>query len=798
MEDNTDARFNFKSTVSVLLEYTFEDKFRYADKINDLFDAETGKMHRRFLFDIERIQAFDQILWERVLNDPATALPAFEETISEHGRNPERYPDVAKALEKDDQIMVGFTGEFGSHLLSPRELSASRMNQLVCLVGIVTRASTVRPKVVQSVHYCEECKSYTVQDYRDVTSNVGLPTGASYPSKDREGHILETEYGLCKYVNSQVISIQELPEVAPPGLLPRSFDVILEHDLVDKCKPGDRIYAAGIFKALVPRAQNQMSGAFRGVLVANNIKLINKSLKDDITLEEVKKIKQLSRSPDVLERLAQSLAPTIFGHDIIKKGLVLQLLGGCEKNLDSGTHLRGDINCLLVGDPGTAKSQLLRAVMSVCPLAVSTTGRGSTGVGLTAAVVTDPDTGDRRLEAGAMVLADGGVVCIDEFDKMNDLDRVAIHEVMEQQTVTIAKAGIHVALNARCSVVAAANPLYGNYDDSITISRNVNLPDSLLSRFDMLFIVLDEQSKEQDREIGSFVLDWHRQQTSGVEARPMMENVHSWYMEQALEESSKSMYVAQQRENQGDEDADILTPQFLRKYVMYAKRRMSRNIDLSDEACKAMGDYYVEVRSTSQNRSLPVTPRALESLVRLATAHAKLRLSGVVQAVDVSQAIDIMNVVLRNEPDLQQKKKRHSGVYTAAHLANAEDDDIMDTDENRTAATQQQSAPSSQPIPPTQSQPPQQEAMEVDAGPDGLTDEQKKAVISGIGECIAVATIVKLSDLKEKLSARGVTLDSNLVEEYLAWIMEHYEEQPGVLPQIMYDSREKVFYDVLQ
>eukprot|EP00516_Mucochytrium_quahogii_P006035 CAMPEP_0203751936 /NCGR_PEP_ID=MMETSP0098-20131031/5925_1 /ASSEMBLY_ACC=CAM_ASM_000208 /TAXON_ID=96639 /ORGANISM=" , Strain NY0313808BC1" /LENGTH=518 /DNA_ID=CAMNT_0050641875 /DNA_START=77 /DNA_END=1630 /DNA_ORIENTATION=+ len=419
-----------------------------------------------------------------------------------------------------------------------------------------------------------------------------------------------------------------------------------------------------------------------------------------MTPGDLKNIRALAQSEDAFETISRSLAPSIYGHSYIKKALLLMLLGGMEKNLENGAHLRGDINILLVGDPSTAKSQLLRFILGIAPLAVSTTGRGSSGVGLTAAVTEDPDTRERRLEAGAMVLADRGVVCIDEFDKMSQADRVAIHEVMEQQTVTIAKAGIHASLNARCSVVAAANPILGNYAKNEPVAYNVNLPDSLLSRFDLLFIVLDNLGAENDREIADHMLRLHRYQKPGHEGIPMTGGGGGGDGGQmALEEDddredmTAPMYqkfdpllhggYASQNKSRRDE---LLHPEFIRKYIHYAKSRIKPV--LSAEACEYIDEEYARLREEHDEKTLPITARQLESFIRLATAHAKARLSNVVEVVDSEQALRIMrNALYKQNMEPLGHENDDSGKVSGDDAPDSDDDD-MSSGKKKRAVTQ--------------------------------------------------------------------------------------------------------------
>lgn len=577
--------------------------------------------------------------------------------------------------KQHEAFFVGFVGSFGSKHVSPRTLTSRFLGNLVCVEGIVTKCSLIRPKVVRSVHYCPNTKKTMERTYTDMTSLEAFPSSSAYPTKDEDGNLLETEYGLSVYKDHQSFSIQEMPEKAPAGQLPRSVDIIADNDLVDMCKPGDRIQCIGTFRCLPGKKNGYTSGTFRTILLSNNIQLMSKEVSPTFSAEDVAKIKKFSRQKnvDVFDVLGKSLAPSIHGHEYIKKAVLCMLLGGTEKVLANGSRLRGDINVLLIGDPSVAKSQMLRYVLHTAPRAITTTGRGSSGVGLTAAVTTDQETGERRLEAGAMVLADRGVVCIDEFDKMSDLDRTAIHEVMEQGRVTIAKAGIHAKLNARCSVLAAANPVYGRYDQFKTPMENIGLQDSLLSRFDLIFIVLDKMDPELDRNISDHVLRMHRYRNATEQdgdALPLGTGVDMLATtDPDLEEKDDTetpIYEKHDKLLHGpakSKQQKIVSMGFMRKYIHVAK---ALKPGLTQPAAELLAEEYTKLRShdsMSQDniaRTAPVTARTLETMIRLSTAHAKCRLSKTVDLVDAEAAVELIEFAYFKKVEKKQRKRHRS------------------------------------------------------------------------------------------------------------------------------------------
>lgn len=627
------------------------------------------------------------IMLERKLNEMMQEYK--DDVTNEKMRAQNRTETFPTKTEKSN---VNFTGNFGRHYITPRGLKANMLNKLVRVQGIVTRMSTVCPKLAKSYHYVEATKSGVVKSYSDnyaINEKGAMDKSSSFPTTDAAGNRMTADYGYCKYTKLQKLVIQELPERAPPGQLPRSVTIILENDLVDQVKPGDRVEVTGVYKS-VPGERSATSGVFQTIIYGTGIETSAAQKQDTkVDAQDILSIKKLSKRTDLFDVLANSVAPSIYGHHSVKKGILLQLLGGVQRQIQgTGTRIRGDVNMLLVGDPSTAKSQLLRQVMEIAPLAINTTGRGSTGVGLTAAVTIDKDTGERHLEAGAMVLADKGVVCIDEFDKMSDADRVAIHEVMEQQTVTISKAGIHASLNARCSVIAAANPIYGDYDTTVSAAKNIGLPDSLLSRFDLLFVILDDKDPNVNGKIAERVIMNHRFKKPGDKNAVLIDH-DDVLVEPELEieaEEKRKVYETDFNKytGPGGDDSpqdDVLNRAFLKKYLNYAKSSVQPVMD--QEAVEFLSSSYSLLRLKGEEpdqmkeKKLPITARTLETLIRLSTAHAKIRLSGTVTVEDMQVALKLLNFSIFTHDDNDVKEDAPK-----ENLKEEEDEDVDEVQYN--------------------------------------------------------------------------------------------------------------------
>ncbi|CAK9831716.1 DNA replication licensing factor Mcm3 [Anthophora retusa] len=641
-----------------------EDQGIYTTLVKNMI--EEGK--QRLYVNVNDLRKKNSVRAISLLNNAFEEHQAFENALKQFVATIDT--DYAKG---NVDFFIAFEGSFGSKHVTPRTLTSRFLGNLVCVEGIVTKCSLVRPKVVRSVHYCTTTKTVIERAYTDFTSFEAFPQSAVYPTTDEDGNPLETEFGLSTYKDHQTLTIQEMPEKAPTGQLPRSIDVVCDNDLVDLCKPGDRVQIVGSFRCLPAKQGGYTTGTFRSILIANNIMQLSKEATLSISHDDVAMCKKLAKSnpcKNIFELLSKSLAPSIHGHEYVKKAILCLLLGGVEKLLPNGTRLRGDINVLLIGDPSVAKSQLLRYVLCSAPRAIPTTGRGSSGVGLTAAVTMDNETRERRLEAGAMVLADRGIICIDEFDKMSDIDRTAIHEVMEQGKVTIAKAGIHASLNARCSVLAAANPVYGRYDQYKTPMENIGLQDSLLSRFDLLFVMLDTVDYEQDQIISDHVVRMHRYRSpteQDGEALPFGSKIDILTTKNPdqllLEGLETQVYQKHDPLLHGtlhSKKDQILTINFMRKYIHIARCMKPK---LTEEASEVIAAEYSKLRSEEAveshvARTQPITARSLETLIRLSTAHAKARLSKNVTAEDAHAAIELVEFAYFKRVLEKDKRKR--------------------------------------------------------------------------------------------------------------------------------------------
>lgn len=493
-------------------------------------------------------------------------------------------------------------------LESIRGLRNLHLNTLVKVNGIVTRVSNILPQINVVKFICTKCNG-TFGPY--VVDRPDFKPNSCFECNSKGPFLINSQETL--YKDFQKITIQEVPGSVLPGNLPRNKEVICYYDLIDKTKPGDEVEVVGVYKNNFCLSLNNKNGfpVFSTVIEANSI--LNKQSEFStlkINEDDVKMIQKYSKKENIKQIIFNSIAPSIFGHLEIKKALALALFSG-ERKVFKDKTVKGDINVLMLGDPGTAKSQFLRYIQGIMHKSILTTGKGASSVGLTASVQRDPVTKEWALEGGALVLADGGICMIDEFDKMNENDRVSIHEAMEQQTVSISKAGIITSLNARCGIIAAANPLRGKYNSSLNFHQNVNLSDPIISRFDILCVVKDVIDVDLDTKMGKFVLENHS-------------NIQDFHHEKKRKEDEKEM----------------LSQDLLKKYLIYARNNIHPQIKEVD--LQKISHFYTEIRKESLNSSgIPITVRNIESIIRMSEAFAKMRLSNTVSQQDIDDAIQI-------------------------------------------------------------------------------------------------------------------------------------------------------------
>lgn len=580
----------------------FKDRdgnYRYFERINNMMASSDQSL----VVDYIDLDSYSPTLAKEITHKPDEMLAAFDEAVLSILR--EIHPDYEQEIHDKVRVRIGnYTVSKGL-----REINADLIDKLVSVSGMVVRSSEVKPLAKKVAYRCINCNTVSEAQLKGLV--LKKPTKCPACSEKE----LEMDPEASIFIDFQMVRLQELPEDLPAGQLPHYVEVTVMGDLVDQCRPGDRIVLTGIIRIeqeqLAPQAKSSL---FRLRMEGNNIEYLGgrAGSKDTryveritISAEDERQIRTIAVKPDAYEKLIASFAPHIYGHEPIKEAILLLVVGSVTKRLEDGSTRRGDINLLLVGDPGTAKSEMLKFTAKIAPRGLYTSGRGSTAAGLTAAVIRDK-SGIMMLEAGAVVLGDQGIVCIDEFDKIKPEDRSALHEVMEQQTCSVAKGGIVATLNARTSILAAANPIYGKYDPYKNITENVNLPVPLLTRFDLVFIVKDIPEKEKDNLIASHILEIHRD----------------------AEHASKPAI-----------DIDLFS-----KYLAFSKQVEPV---LTPDAIDIIRSYYMDMRKVESEGMITVTPRQLEGLVRLATARARLLLKDRVEAEDANRAIYLVDQMMR-------------------------------------------------------------------------------------------------------------------------------------------------------
>ena len=569
---------------------------------------------RSISIDFQDLISFDNVFVALAAENPANFLETINHALIAVLRIED--PDYLASLETQDTpastLFKARITNYSEHV-PLRAIRSKHIGKLLRVSGVMMRASEVKPLLVVAQFQCRVCGLLIpqIQEEGRYTEPIMCTDGMGGGCDKKTPMRLLTQDS--QFRDWQKVRIQESPDELPPGQMPRSIDIILEGDIVDISRPGDLVKVTGILQTTpdFSRRGGRLA-TFNVFLEANGVEISEKEHEQiEISEEDEKKIKELADDPYVHERIVASIAPSIQGHDTIKESIALLLFGGVSKTLEDGTKLRGKSNILMIGDPGTGKSQILKFVSGLAVRALYTSGKGSSAAGLTAAVIHDSDSGAMTLEAGALVLADQGIACIDEFDKMDPTDRTAIHEAMEQHTVSIAKAGIVATLNARTSILAAANPTLGRYESSLSVQDNIRLPFTILSRFDLIWIMVDTIEATKDRELAQFILNMHQ-------------------MKRAIDKPSVAP----------------IPPAFLKKFIGYANRYVIPQ--LTPEAAEVIENFYVGLRKSAEGgAAVPITARQLESLVRLSEARARMALQPKVSKEDAQAAIRLMEDSLR-------------------------------------------------------------------------------------------------------------------------------------------------------
>ncbi|KAL5563098.1 hypothetical protein UlMin_032845 [Ulmus minor] len=609
---------NFRDQSSQSSEGEFHTEGKYIDVIKKVLEVEGDSLdvNARDVFD------YDSDLYAKMVRYPLEVLAIFDIVLME------MVPLIEPLYEKHIQTRI-YNLKIST---SMRNLNPSDIERMVSLRGMIIRCSSIIPEIREAIFRCLVCGYYS----DPVAVEKGRITEPLICLKEecQARNSMTLIHNRCRFTDKQIVRLQETPDDIPDGGTPHTVSLLMHDKLVDAGKPGDRVEVTGIYRAMTVRVgptQRTVKSLFKTYIDCLHIKKADKSRmvvedqmevdnssggsSEDIVFDEkkVEELKKLSKQTDIYERLTRSLAPNIWELEDVKKGLLCQLFGGNALKLPSGASFRGDINILLVGDPGTSKSQLLQYIHKLSPRGIYTSGRGSSAVGLTAYVTKDPETGETVLESGALVLSDRGICCIDEFDKMSDNARSMLHEVMEQQTVSIAKAGIIASLNARTSVLACANPSGSRYNPRLSVIDNIHLPPTLLSRFDLIYLILDKADENTDRRLAKHIVSLHFENTESVEQ-------------------------------------DFLDLNTLISYISYARKHIQPQ--LSDEAADELTRGYVELRRRgnfpgSSKKVITATPRQIESLIRLSEALARIRFSELVEKRDVMEAFRLLEVAMQ-------------------------------------------------------------------------------------------------------------------------------------------------------